>query len=177
MGKIGSQWVSGDQVHASGSGGLVTPLLGKAVHAVDDKGRTNVPSQYREIVLKSESTLDMVLMKWFEGCLVLLPMTEWERFQSWFDQEEFQSEEDARWFERELFHDGSVVTPDAQGRIQIPKELRDFAQIGREAVFLGVRTRIELWSPQRLEDYRVKGREANKSIEELAKRYRPRGNR
>jgi MraZ protein len=155
----------------------VTPYLGRDKHAVDDKGRTNVPSQYREIVLKSQPTLEMVLMKGFEGCLVLLPMSEWEKFQSWFDQEEFQSEEDARWFERELFLDASVVTPDAQGRIQIPKELRDFAQIAKETLFLGVRTRIELWSPQRFEEYRARGRDANRSLEDLAKRYRRRSSR
>jgi MraZ protein len=152
----------------------VTPFLGKAVHAVDDKGRTNVPSSFREILLKRESTLEMVLMKGFDGCLYMLPLSEWERFQGWFDQEEFESEEDARWFERELLLDGTVVLPDAQGRVQIPKELRDFADIGKEALFLGVRNRIELWSPLRFQDYRTKERDAKKTLEDMAKSYRRR---
>ncbi len=147
------------------------PFLGKFLHTVDEKGRTNVPSKHRD-VLKGEPTPHLVLTKGLDGCLFLLPLSAWEKFQARLDQEEFQSEAEARYFEREFLEDGDVLVPDAQGRIQIAKELRSYAHIEREALIVGVRTRIEIWSPAVYGDYKAKAKqESPKSLEQLAGAY------
>ncbi len=40
---------------------------------------------------------------------------------------------------------------DKQGRILVPNILREFAQISRDVVLIGVASRIEIWSKERFE--------------------------
>jgi MraZ protein len=46
------------------------------------------------------------------------------------------------------------VELDRQGRIRIPAELAQLAQLGKEAVLLGVQDHLELWASERWADYR-----------------------
>ncbi len=146
------------------------PFLGKYRHAVDEKGRTNVPSKHRD-VLKLEPSPHLVLTKGLDGCLYLLPLTTWQKLQARLEREEFQSERQARYFERMLIEDGDVQVPDAQGRIQLSKELRAFAKIDREVLIYGVGTRMEIWSPEVFDEYMAAGRKFAGSLEELASNY------
>ena len=41
------------------------------------------------------------------------------------------------------------MLPDKQGRIAIPEELREFAQLQRDCVVVGSIDEVELWSAQR----------------------------
>jgi len=149
----------------------VIPFLGKFIHAVDEKGRTNVPSKFRDI-LKHEKTQHLILIKGLDGCLFLLPLAGWTRFEERLEQEHFQSDAEARHFERELLDEGDVLIPDAQGRIQIPKELRAFAHIDAQALFLGMRNRIEVWSADVYASYKENARrQSSKTLEELASSY------
>ncbi|TML64007.1 MAG: division/cell wall cluster transcriptional repressor MraZ [Actinobacteria bacterium] len=43
-------------------------------------------------------------------------------------------------------------TPDAQGRVAIPQKLREFAQLDRELVIVGVDDRVEIWDRARWRD-------------------------
>ncbi|MFA5096873.1 MAG: cell division/cell wall cluster transcriptional repressor MraZ, partial [Candidatus Omnitrophota bacterium] len=46
-----------------------------------------------------------------------------------------------------LFFSGAVdVAPDKQGRILVPQYLKDFAEIKKDVVIVGVSNRIEIWS-------------------------------
>ena len=42
---------------------------------------------------------------------------------------------------------------DENGRIEIPSELREFADLDQEVLLLGAVTHIELWDPGRLKEY------------------------
>jgi MraZ protein len=42
---------------------------------------------------------------------------------------------------------------DKKGRLSIPKELREYADIGSELVLIGLYDRLELWSPSRWDAY------------------------
>jgi len=44
------------------------------------------------------------------------------------------------------------VDMDSSGRLNMPPELRSWAQIDREAHLVGMGTRMELWNRQRLAD-------------------------
>jgi MraZ protein len=148
----------------------VIPFLGKYRYTADEKGRFNVPAKQRD-VLKLEPSPHLVLIKGMDGCLYLLPLTTWQKLQARLEQEEFQSERQARFFERTLFEDGDVQVPDAQGRIQLSKELRAFAKIDREVLIYGVGSRIEIWSPEVFDEYMSAGRRFAGSLEELAGNY------
>jgi MraZ protein len=54
---------------------------------------------------------------------------------------------------RFFFVNAAQVKLDSKNRFVLPKELKDYAQIGSEAVFLGVNERIELWDKKIYQNY------------------------
>ncbi len=58
------------------------------------------------------------------------------------------SEEDVRDFIRFLFAEANDDVPDKQGRVLIPTELREYANLGDEVVVAGVRDHLEVWNPE-----------------------------
>lgn len=59
-------------------------------------------------------------------------------------------------FKRFVIASASIVTIDRAGRVSVPKELRDHAGLERDAVWLGVIDKIELWSKPRFDELRKK---------------------
>ena len=56
---------------------------------------------------------------------------------------------------------------DAQGRILLPKYLKDFAEIKRDIMIIGVSNRIEIWGKEKWHEYY----ESSKgSFEEIAEK-------
>jgi MraZ protein len=45
------------------------------------------------------------------------------------------------------------VSLDGQGRISIPKSLREFADLGGSALILGAFDHIEIWDPDQFDEY------------------------
>ena len=42
---------------------------------------------------------------------------------------------------------------DKQGRILIPANLREYAELAKELVIIGVASRVEIWSKERWDEY------------------------
>ena len=61
------------------------------------------------------------------------------------------SRKDTRMFVRHFLAGAAEVEVDKQGRILIPSVLREFADITKDAVLVGVGSRIEIWSRERWE--------------------------
>ena len=55
---------------------------------------------------------------------------------------------DARQLQRYFLAGASTCEVDKQGRILIPTKLRDYAQLEKEVVFVGVLGKIEIWSKE-----------------------------
>ena len=45
------------------------------------------------------------------------------------------------------------VTPNAQGRVSIPQALREYADLGSEALVIGMNNRVEIWSKPRFDSF------------------------
>jgi MraZ protein len=148
----------------------VIPYLGEYRYTVDANGRVNVPAKFREI-LKQEASPDLVLIKGFDRCIYLLPISTWTKFRAPMDSDDFHSDRQARWFLRDLLRDGGVQQPDSQGRIQINKGLRAFAGISDTAVIYGNDNRIEVWSPEAFDAYMAAGPHIGVTLEEGAARF------
>src|SRR5690554_5202521 len=79
------------------------------------------------------------------------------------------SDPDMRALRRMLFAEAVDLEPDRQGRVLIPSGLREYAELDREAVVVGMHTFIEIWSPPRWESQRDSlDREGNAIAERLA---------
>ena len=87
------------------------------------------------------------MTKGLDGCLFVYDMTEWKSFEEKL-KELPMSHRDTRKFARFFLAGASQVEVDKQGRILIPNVLREFAGLEKDVVFLGVGSRIEIWSRQ-----------------------------
>ncbi len=122
-------------------------FFGEIRHNVDSKGRLVMPAKFREEILDG-----FVMTKGLDQCIFLFPLNEWQRM-----EEKLKSlpltHKDARAFVRYFFSGACDGELDKQGRIRIPQNLMDYAELSGKSVVIGVGTRIEIWSEALWDDY------------------------
>lgn len=118
-------------------------FMGEYNHTIDVKGRLIVPSKFRE-----QLGDEFVVTKGLDGCLFVYSLEEWKNIEEKFKQVPLTTK-DARKFSRFFFAGAATCEVDKQGRILIPPVLREFAELNKEIVSVGVLSRIEIWSKQR----------------------------
>ncbi len=121
-------------------------FYGEYNHSIDRKGRLILPSRFREVA--KENTIEKFFVtRGLDKCIFMFTEEEWRTQEQKFKNMSFTKQE-ARNFNR-LFFSGAVeVIPDRQGRFLIPQYLKDFANIKRDTVVIGVSNRIEIWDMQ-----------------------------
>ena len=115
-------------------------FIGEYNHTIDSKGRLIVPSKFREALGD-----EFVVTKGLDGCLFVYPMEEWTAFTDKLKELPL-TKKDARQFSRFFLAGAASCEVDKQGRILLPSVLREFAGIGKDAVLVGVGSRIEIWN-------------------------------
>ena len=118
-------------------------FMGEYNHTVDIKGRLIVPSKFRE-----QLGDEFVVTKGLDGCLFVYPNEEWQNIEEKFRNVPLTTK-DAGKFSRFFFAGAASCEVDKQGRILIPTVLREFADIQKDVVSVGVLNRIEIWSKDR----------------------------
>ena len=115
-------------------------FMGEYNHTVDAKGRLIVPSKFRE-----QLGDELVVTKGLDGCLFVYENTEWKALEEKLHALPLTNA-NARKFSRFFLAGATTCEVDKQGRILLPAVLRDFAKIEKDAVLVGVGSRIEIWS-------------------------------
>lgn len=118
---------------------------GRFEHSIDGKGRTSLPSRFREILsARSEERL-VVTQHIADPCLVAYPVSEWEAFeQKVAGLPRFDANVQRL---KRLFFSSAVECPvDRLGRVLIPIGLREVAHLSRDVIWVGMGESIELWS-------------------------------
>lgn len=119
-------------------------FYGEYFHSIDRKGRLILPSRIRETA-KANFVEKFFLTRGLDKCLFMFSEEEWRLQENKFKGISFTKQQ-ARIFNR-LFFSGAVeVIPDKQGRVLIAQYLKDYAQIKKEVVVVGVSNRIEIWA-------------------------------
>ena len=121
-------------------------FMGEYNHTIDAKGRLIIPSKFREILGDA-----FVVTKGLDGCLFVYDNEEWQRFEEKLRTLPITNKE-ARQFVRFFLAGATEAEVDKQGRILIPNVLREFAQLTKDVVLVGVGSRIEIWGRERFED-------------------------
>ena len=120
-------------------------FMGEYNHTIDAKGRLIIPAKFREVLGD-----EFVVTNGMDGCLFVFDNSEWQAF-----AEKLRSlpmiDKEVRQFTRFFLAGAASVEVDKQGRILIPSVLREFADITKDAVLIGVGNRIEIWSKDRWE--------------------------
>jgi MraZ protein len=135
--------------------------MGEYQHTIDDKGRLIMPAKFREGLGEK-----FVVTKGLDGCLFVYPLEEWKVLETKLRNLPF-TKADARAFARFFFSGATECELDKQGRILLPTNLRDHAQLQKDVFIIGVSSRLEIWSKEVWEDYSSK---TESSYEELAEK-------
>jgi len=118
-------------------------LLGEFEHTIDDKGRITVPAKFR-----GRLAAGLVVTKGIDPCLWLYPTDVWDDL-----AEEIRglplTDTRAREFRRQVFGGASDSVPDRQGRVILPPYLREYADIDKQAIIIGLFDHCEIWNPER----------------------------
>ncbi|WP_069997548.1 division/cell wall cluster transcriptional repressor MraZ [Cellulosilyticum sp. I15G10I2] len=122
-------------------------FIGEYKHSLDEKGRVIVPAKYREKLGDN-----FILTKGLDGCLFIYPLSEWMLFEQKLKQLPLTNTQ-ARKFVRFFLSGAIECNSDKQGRILIPNNLRVYSEIEKDIVFIGMSTRIEIWSIDKWDNY------------------------
>ena len=86
-----------------------------------------------------------ILTKGLDGCLFAFSQEEWLNFETKLKSLPL-SDRNARNFVRFFLSGATECEIDKQGRFLIPNNLRLAAELDKEAVIIGVGTRLEIWN-------------------------------
>ncbi len=121
-------------------------LYGIFSYNIDPKGRVTVPAKFRGD-LGSES----MITRGLDGCLVIYSEREWQEIDAHLEKLNRTTNADARALARHIWGNAAPTEYDKQGRVLIPKNLRDYAGLTKEVIFVGLRDRVEIWDKDRYE--------------------------
>jgi MraZ protein len=116
---------------------------GAAQVNLDAKGRMAVPTRVRD-PLTQGGTVKLVLTAHPDSCLLLYPLPAWEPIRAQVMSFPSLDRQFSLW-KRLLVGFAQDVDLDTAGRLLIPPELRDFARITRQVMFVGQGSHYEIW--------------------------------
>jgi len=140
-------------------------FYGEYLHSIDRKGRLILPAKFREAA-KAHFIEKFFVTRGLDKCLFMFAEEEWRTQENKFKTIPFTKQE-ARTFNRLYFSGAVEVVSDKQGRILIPQYLKDFAQIKKDVMIVGVSNRIEIWAKDKWQEFYGTSRQ---SFEEIAEK-------
>ncbi|MBY0337032.1 MAG: cell division/cell wall cluster transcriptional repressor MraZ [Acetobacteraceae bacterium] len=121
----------------------MTQFRGKITSRLDAKGRVSVPADFRKVlagdaIVLRRSTRHLCLEAWPAAAFDAdLPAPG--------PLDQLSPEDEA--IALAMFADTTDVTPDPEGRVVLPRDLREFAGITDSVTFMGVRSHFQIWAP------------------------------
>ncbi|MDD5128224.1 MAG: division/cell wall cluster transcriptional repressor MraZ [Candidatus Omnitrophica bacterium] len=140
-------------------------FYGEFEHTIDRKGRLILPAKFRETA-KNQFVEKFFVTRGLDKCLFMFSEEEWRSQENKFKSMSFTKQQ-SRTFNRLLFSGAVEVSPDKQGRILLPQYLKDFGDIKKDVVIVGVSNRIEIWAKDIWRDFYSNTRQ---SFEEIAEK-------
>ena len=114
---------------------------------LDAKGRMAVPTRYRErLTARCDGQIVVTVDK--DYCLLIYPLPDWEELERKLIRLPSMNKV-ARRIQRIMVGYATEVELDGSGRILISRELRDFAELQKQAILIGQGNKFELWDEER----------------------------
>jgi MraZ protein len=125
---------------------------GQYEHAIDAKGRTSLPSRFRD-VLSAGNDVRLILTTGLDACVVAYPMCEWLEFEERLAK--LPQFDPSVSMIRRIYVSGAVECEvDKLGRVLVPHVLREHASLKRDVLWAGMGKHVELWSKDRFDALR-----------------------
>ncbi|MCZ2459783.1 MAG: division/cell wall cluster transcriptional repressor MraZ [Chitinophagales bacterium] len=121
----------------------MTGFLGEYESTLDAKGRFLLPAGFKKQLPEVEAA-HFVINRGFEKCLSLYPLKNWEPL---FDKITKLNDFDpkVRQFLRYFLNGATQVEPDSAGRLLIPPNLKEYAELKKDIVLVAAVNKIEIW--------------------------------
>ena len=137
-------------------------LKGHVVNSINNKGRLSIPSKFREVLSEWDAE-QIIITKGLDKCLMSFAPDDWERLEKKASTLSMVRKADIL-FKRHVMGSAEECQIDAQGRILIPASLREYADLTKKCLFVGITDHMEIWD---LETYNAYMKEALKDSESL----------
>lgn len=132
---------------------MITSFNGTSEHKLDSKNRVCIPADYRKWGSEDDSNT-FVITRGLGDYLYLYPQPEWENYiNQLMDKLSLNNPKHATYL-RTINSQAETVKSDKNGRIIIPKYLREFAKIEKDVTFIGMVNRIELWDSETYKEHK-----------------------
>ncbi len=118
---------------------MAAVLMGEYSHNIDVKGRMSFPTRLREAL----GDTFYVTKGMDKHCLTVYSQEEWDKLSDKVAQLPAAKGANIRRF---LFAGAGELAPDKQGRVLIPQALRQYANLEKDVIVIGVSNTAEIWS-------------------------------
>jgi len=139
---------------------LPVGMQGSYTHKLDNKGRMVLPAKFREELGQS-----VVATIGIERCISVYPQPQWELFLGRLEALSTGSSK-SRNLRRIILASAHEIEIDGMGRILVPQQLREYADITQEVSVNGNGDKLEIWNKASWEIYRDSSWEDLKELAE-----------
>lgn len=117
-------------------------FLNQYHHCFDDKGRLTIPAKFRD-----QTAEGITVVQGLERNLMVLPQPE---FKILYDRLMAMNlaDPEARLLRQIILGNALELKPDGSGRMLLSQNLRDYAELKTEVVFVGQGDYFEIWAPE-----------------------------
>ena len=124
-------------------------ITGEFRCSLDEKSRLLIPARMRTEVLGNV----VILTRGVETCLWLFPPEDWKTFSENLVGSTSLLQAESRLIQRRLLAPAQETEIDKAGRIVIPPTLREYADLRKDCLILGLKKYIEIWSESAYQSY------------------------
>lgn len=125
-------------------------FLGEYKHQTDEKFRLRLPSAFKKLLGN-----EYYALKGTNGCLFVFTKNYLQTVLSEKINQTSLFDERVQKPLRLLLSSAFLLEEDNQGRILLPKSLREFATINKDVVILGLGNHIEIWDSEKWNEYQT----------------------
>lgn len=126
-------------------------FLGEYEATLDAKGRFHLPVGFKKQI-PEEAPDHFVINRGFEKCLAFYPVVNWEPlFTKISNLNEFDPE--VREFRRYFLNGANYVEPDSAGRLLVPPNLKEYAELQKDIVLVAAVNKIEIWDSNKYKQF------------------------
>ena len=126
-------------------------FLGEYEATLDAKGRFLLPSGFKK-QLPDDASSRFVINRGFEKCLSLYPIKSWEPiFEEVSKLNDFEPK--VREFRRYFLNGATILELDSAGRLLLPPNLKDHAQLDKDIVLVAAVNKIEIWDKTKYQQF------------------------
>ncbi len=125
-------------------------LIGQYRHQLDDKNRLRIPAKFHKALVGEHGEKTYSFLRGKHNCICVMSDDVLESKLAALSDESLAESSAASAL---VFASIFAAEEDAQGRVVLPANLRALAGIKKDVITIGRGTRLEIWDPDRYEEY------------------------